>query len=531
MYFPPLVSLLSTCRPRRPAGRTLHIAILCCIAFAGIIGGHAVADKEKPNQRAAGDGHAVVAGRPNVLMIAIDDQNDWIGCLDGHPLIKTPNIDRLAARGTLMANAHCQSPLCNPSRTSLMLGLRPTTTGIYGLSPWFRNLLEWRDRVSLPQYFAEHGYRTYCTGKIYHGFPKRSKPEEFQVWGPPPGVKARPPHKLVSPTPMGNHPLVDWGVFPHRDEEKNDYRLATWTIDQIRNRPEDQPFFLAVGFFLPHVPCYTTQHWYDMYPGDDSILPVIREDDRADTPRFSWYLHWRLPEPRLKWLREVNQWQNLTRSYMACTSFIDAQVGRVLDALDAAGIADETIVVLWSDHGWHLGEKGISGKNTLWERSTHVPLIFAGPGVMASARCDQPAELLDIYPTLIDLCGLPDRDDLEGHSLVPQLKDPATPRPWPAITSHNQGNHGIRTRRWRYIRYADGSEELYDIKADPREWDNLAGDPEYGEVLESHRRWLPKPDRPLAPGSGGRVLTYDPETGVAVWEGKRIDPDAKIPGT
>jgi choline-sulfatase len=349
------------------------------------------------------------------------------------------------------------------------------------------------------------------------------------VWGPAGGIGVTPEEKLIPPTPMGNHPLMDWGVFPHRDEDKGDYHVASWAVEQLLAMPHDQPFFLAAGFFLPHVPCYATQQWFDLYPDDDSVLPPIREDDRADTPRFSWYIHWNLPEPRLRWVRENNQWRNLVRSYMACTSFVDAQVGRILDALDQSGLADNTIVVLWSDHGWHLGEKGITGKNTLWERSTRVPLIFAGPGAGRGARTHQPAELLDIYPTLIELCGLSPRDDLEGISLVPQLNDPETPRTRPAITSHNQGNHGIRSERWRYIRYADGSEELYDIQNDPHEWTNLASDPEYAAVMAEHRQWLPAIDRPLAPGSAHRVLTYDPATDEAVWEGTTVRRSDPIP--
>jgi arylsulfatase A-like enzyme len=467
--------------------------------------------------------------RPNVLFIAIDDQNDWIGCLGGHQLAQTPHIDRLAGRGMLFTNAHCQAPLCNPSRTSLMLSLRPTTTGVYGLAPWFRALPEWQDRVSLPQYFHEHGYTTYSTGKIYHGNPRgKDRAAEFDVWGPNPGIGAKPPQKLIPPAPMGNHPLMDWGVFPHQDEDKGDYQVASWAIEQLRQMPNDKPFFLCAGFFLPHVPCYATQKWFDLYPDDDSVLPLVNEHDRDDTPRFSWYLHWNLPEPRLKWVRENNQWRNLVRSYLACVSFTDAQVGRILYALAETGHADDTIVVLWGDHGWHLGEKLITGKNTLWEPSTRVPLVFAGPGV-ERGRCAQPAELLDIYPTLVDLAGLPPRDDLEGHSLQPQLKSATAERRWPAITSHNQGNHGIRTLRWRYIRYADGSEELYDLSKDPHEWQNLAGESQYASVLEEHRGWLPKIDRPPAAGSASRVLTYDRQSDEAVWEGQTVRRDSAIP--
>ncbi len=465
------------------------------------------------------------------MFLAIDDQNDWIGAFGGHPLAKTPHIDRLAQRGTIFLNAHCNAPLCNPSRTSLMLGLRPSTTGIYGLAPWFRSLEAWHDRVTLPQHFRAQGYRTFTTGKIYHGSVggPAERAAEFDVWGPVGGVGIRPAKKLVGPTPMGDNPLMDWGVFPHRDEDKGDYQVATWAVDQIRNAPRDQPFFLAAGFFLPHVPCYATQKWFDLYPDDDSVLPAVLEDDRADTPRFSWYLHWNLPEPRLKWIREQGQWRNLVRSYLACTSFVDAQVGRIVDALESAGLADNTVIVLWGDHGWHLGEKGITGKNSLWDRGTKVPLLFAGPGIHPGGRCVQPTELLDLYPTLIELCGLTSRDDLEGVSLGPQLRDANTRRERPAVTTHNQGNHGVRSDRWRYIRYSDGSEELYDLRDDPREWTNLAGRPEYTDIVAEHRRWLPKRDSAPAPGSAHRVLTYDAVADEAVWEGQIVRRTDSIP--
>ena len=467
------------------------------------------------------------ADKPNILFLAIDDLNDWVGPLGGHPQVQTPNMDRLADRGTTFLNAHCQSPLCNPSRTSVMTGLRPTSTGIYGLAPWFRNLKEFEDRVTLPQYLAKHGYTTYSTGKIYHGGYGRGKNDaEFAHLGPGASVGAKPAEKLVT-TPFGNHPLVDWGWFPHEDQDKGDYQVASWAVERLNGKPVE-PFFLSAGFFLPHVPCYATRKWFDLYPEEMLRLPPFLEVDRDDTPRFSWYIHWELPEPRLKFLLESDQWKNLVRSYLACISFVDDQVGRVLEALEANGYADNTVVVLWSDHGFHLGEKAITGKNTLWDRSTRVPLIFAGPGIARSARCAQPAELLDIYPTLVELCGLPARDDLEGHSLVRQLQDAAARRPWPAITTHNRGNHGVRSERWRYIRYADGSEELYDMRRDPNEWENLAKNPRYRSVMAEHAKWLPEEDRRPAPGSAHRILTY--EDGVAVWEGERIDPGQPIPG-
>ncbi|MCA8999960.1 MAG: sulfatase [Planctomycetaceae bacterium] len=467
------------------------------------------------------------AQRPNVLFIAIDDLNDWEGCMGGHPAAKTPYLDALAARGTLFTNAHCQAPLCNPSRTSLMTGLRPSTTGIYALQPWFRTVDKFKDHVTLPQHFKKHGYHTYTTGKIYHGgYPpgKEAKQAEFDVWGPAAGVGARPEQKLVT-TPQGNHPLVDWGTFPHKDEEKGDWRVASWAVDRLNEKPQE-PFFLSVGFFLPHVPCYATQKWFDMYPEDNALLPTVPADDRNDIPDFSWYLYWKLPEVRLSWLKEQDQWLPLVRAYLACVSFVDSQVGRVLTALEENGLAEDTIVVLWSDHGWHLGEKAISGKNTLWHESTRVPLIFAGPGVTAGARCNQPAELLDIFPTLIDLCDLEKRDDLDGHSLLPQLKDATAERKWPAMTTHNPGNHSVVTTKWRYIHYADGSEELYDIDADPSEWTNVVDVPANSSVLKDLRTWYPRNDAEPAPGSMSRLLIQ--KDGQWYWEGEPIDPVEKV---
>ncbi|MBL8888842.1 MAG: sulfatase [Planctomycetaceae bacterium] len=476
-------------------------------------------------------------------MIAIDDQNDWLGCLGGHALAHTPHLDELAKRGSLFLNAHCQAPLCNSSRTSVLLGKRPTTTGIYGLEPWFREVPSLRNEVTMAQEFARHGYHTMATGKVFHfgtDGPRRSevnrdRPSEFMRRGPSPSIGVVPPMKLIPPTPMGNHPLMDWGTFPHREEDKGDYQVASWVIEQIQQANGEQPFFLAAGFFLPHVPCYVTPPWLDRFPDDDSVLPSIEATDRNDTPRFSWYLHWRLPEPRLAWLHEQGQWKNLVRSYLASSSFVDAQVGRILAALRERGLEDDTIVVVWSDHGFHLGEKLITGKNTLWEDGTRVPLIFAGPGVRAGQLCEQPVELLDLFPSLLELCSLPPRSDLEGLSLVPQLQNANLERLRPAITTHNPGNHGVRSHRYRYIQYADGSEELYDHRHDANEWHNLLHQPAPEEqqalakIVAEHRHWLPKDQQPPVVGSAHRILTYDPVTDTAVWENSSIDRQAPIP--
>lgn len=502
--------------------RAMHILaviFVICIPFSGALPAH---ESERTVLTST-----TRSLQPNIVMIVIDDQNDWIGCLNGHPQAKTPHIDQLASRGTLFSNAHCQSPLCNPSRTSALTGLRPSSTGVYGLSPNLRAVEDLKATTTLPQHFRRHGYQTLMAGKIYHGpYGRKPADDEFDIVGPPSAIGPRPASPLVD-TPS-HHPLVDWGTFPHGDEDKGDWKIASWTVDQLQ-QPHDKPFFLSAGFFLPHVPCYVTQKWYHMFPDDSLQLPPVLDDDRSDTPRFSWYLHWKLPEPRLKFLRETSQWKNLVRSYLASTAFVDSQVGRIIEALDASPFADNTIVVLWSDHGWHLGEKAITGKNTLWERSTRVPLIFAGPKIAAGATCLQPAELLDIYPTLAELCDLPTQEHLEGHSLVPQLTNATTTREWPAITTHNHDNHGIRSLDWRYIRYADGSEELYNLRNDPNEWKNVAQEAKSASTLDAHRKWLPTINLKPVPGSEHRILLYDAATGRVNWEGEDIPPGAPIP--
>lgn len=511
---------VKTVRPRPKASDLIRQYLRVFAALSAIV--NSIQAQEPPP--------AESVSSPNILFVAVDDLNDWVQPLGGHPQVKTPNFERLAKRGIVFANAHCQSPLCNPSRTSLLTGLRPTTTGVYALQPSIRQVPGFKDVVSLPMALAAGGYKTLSTGKIWHDAypePAGRKPEtEFAVWGLHGSHGPFPKEKLVkTPSSMA---AVDWGVFPEGDETLGDFQVASWAIDRLRSGLEE-PFFLGVGFRRPHVPCFAPQKWFDLYPENELQMPLVRPDDRVDLPKFADYLHWDLPEPRLAWLQRENQWKNLVRSYLATISYMDAQLGRLLDALDASGHADDTIVVLWSDHGWHLGEKGITGKNTLWERSTRVPMIWAGPGITPGSRCDEPVELLDIYPTLLELAGLPARPTLEGLSLAPQLKHAATPRLKPAITTHGPGNHGVRTRNWRYVRYADGSEELYDMKADPNEWQNLAGDRRFDEVKADIARWIPAKNAAPAPGSISRLIELKPD-GI-YWETKKIAADDPLPGT
>ena len=434
------------------------------------------------------------ADKPNVLLIAIDDLNDWVDCLDGHPQASTPHIDALAARGTLFTNAHCQAPICNPSRTSVMLGLRPSTTGIYLNSPWFRTTKRNRDRVTMSQYFGQQGYKTLTTGKIYHG--SKVDPDSFEIVGPRPGQRLKIDERIVQikDTRSG---LWDYGPQQYAEDKFGDFVTASWAIKQLQAK-HDTPFFLAVGLYRPHVPWYAPQRFFDDRPLNEVELPKVKEDDRADLPQAAIDLTNNPTPPPHDWFVKQKQWAPAIQAFLASSSFTDAQVGRIVAALDESPHADNTIVILFSDHGFHLGEKQRWAKQSLWERSTRVPFIVCTPGDAKPQKCSRPVELLNIFPTLTELCGLKTPADLEGVSLVPLLDKADAEWERPAISTYHADNHAVRSERWRYIRYADGSEELYDHDADPREWKNLAGESQYADVIAEHARWLPKTNVPDA---------------------------------
>ena len=434
---------------------------------------------------------------PNVVLIAVDDLNDWVGALGGHPQAKTPNIDRLAARGMLFRNAHCQAPVCSPSRASLATGRLPSSTGMYFLTPSLAQEPSLQGCVTLTQRFAAEGYATYGVGKIHHG---NERPFFQDYGGGMGGFGPRPKQKLSYPI---GHPLWDWGAYPESDAQMPDTRVADWAIERLQ-RPHAAPFLLAVGFYRPHVPMYAPKPWFDLHPREATALPEVFADDRSDLSAYAKQLTIGLPAPRHSWFVEERQWQHAVQAYLASVSFVDACVGRVLDALEQSPHADNTIVVLFSDHGFHLGEKQRWAKRSLWETSTRVPLIIAAPQ-RAPGACAQPVSLLDIYPTLLDLCLVEPDAALDGHSLKPLLQDPEAAWPHHAITTFGPGNHAVRSRDWRYIRYGDGSEELYDHRSDPNEWHNLTAiaDPpaDLAEVLAAHRRALPKADAPVRAGA------------------------------
>ncbi len=430
---------------------------------------------------------SLAVDRPNVLFIAVDDLNDWIGVLGGHPQANTPNIDRLASRGTLFAHAYCAAPACNPSRAALMTGIRPSTSGVYhNPNPWRKAL---PDAVTLPQHFMASGYTALGSGKIYHGqFPD---PPSWDIYFP-----SKTNQKPNDPAPTGR-PLngikgtshFDWGPVQVADSEMGDSKVADWVIEQL-GKDYDKPFFLACGMFRPHLPWYVPPKYFDAYPLESIQLPRTLENDLADIPAAG--IKMAKPDGDHAKVLQHHQWEKAVQGYLASIAFTDTQIGRVLDAFESSPHRDNTIIVFWTDHGWHLGEKKHWRKFALWEEATRTPLIVVAPGVStAGSRCDRPVNLIDIYPTLIELCGLPANERLEGQSLVPLLKDPKVAWERPSLTTHGRNNHSLRSDRFRYIRYADGSEELYDHQADPMEWNNLAGDAEYADVKKRFAEWLP----------------------------------------
>jgi len=425
--------------------------------------------------------------KPNVLLISIDDLNDWIGCMGGHPQAKTPNIDRLAARGVLFSNAHCQSPVCNPSRASMMTSLYPSTTGIYFLSPDLSESPVAMGNTLLPHRFQQEGYYVTGAGKLFHG---RQSQKYMPNYGGSFGGFGPYPKKKITIFPGVK--LWDWGVFPDSDEKTPDHKIAAWGVQQLQKK-YDRPFFIGAGFYRPHVPQYAPQKWFDMYPLDTLKLPAVSENDLNDLSQYAVNLT-RLKHipPTQQWVQENDQWKPLVQSYLACVSFVDHQVGKLLQALDASPYKDNTYIVLYTDHGFHLGEKERWAKRSLWEDGTRTPLIIVGPGIAKGKVCTKPVQLLDIYPTLLDSAGLKVDPKHEGNSVARLLENPDAEWPHLARTSFGPGNYAICSERYRYIHYNDGTEEFYDHSNDPHEWRNLIKSKSMAEHVKKHRSALPE---------------------------------------
>ncbi|MCH7226899.1 sulfatase [Haloferula sp. A504] len=428
--------------------------------------------------------------RPNVLFIAIDDLNDWIGCMGGHPDTKTPNLDRLARQGVLFTNASTPSPACVPTRCAVMTGKAPATTGLYHNSDGHHRLYDdLKSLVTLPQYFSQQGYKSWGAGKLLHHFHHGDYDEVFDngYWKnpEPEGVDCEKPPRTIEE-------FLDWWApvdVPNSDMK--DWQAAQWAAGVLQQEHE-KPFFLACGIFRPHEPWNVPQAYYDKFPLDSLTLPKIKEDDLDDVGEPV-----KRPSPVAERIVSDEQvWRKSVQSYLANINFADDCLGLILDALDKSPHRDNTIIVLWSDHGWQLGEKYRWAKFTLWERSSRCVLMLAGPGITRGGRVSSPVSLQDIYPTLIDLCRLPARRSIDGRSFLPYLENPdKAPSDIPAITANELG-FSLRGARYRYIRYHDGSEELYDHMKDPMEWNNLADDPDYAAVVTELKTHLPKNPAP-----------------------------------
>ncbi len=468
----------------------------------------------------AASGQSTGAARPNVLFLSVDDMNDWVGCLGGYPGVRTPHIDRLAARGVLFSNAHCASPLCNPSRTALLTGMRASSTGVYDNEQWWRPALP--EAVTLPMYFRQNGYHAAGVGKVFHhvaGFNPPDQWDEFerQIFDDPwyrrtewyPWVK-----KI--PAPPG-HPFnglkdfqgeFDWGVLDQPEAAYGDAKAVAWAGEFLK-RKHTRPFFLAVGLWHPHIPMFAPQSYFDMYP--DPRMPEVPANDLDDVPAAGQKLAAFRRDEHHRIVSE-GKWKEAVRAYLASISFADALIGRMLDSLDRSAYGRDTIIVFWSDNGWHLGEKQHWHKSTLWERSTHVPLIVAGPGTRQNgAARRQAVNLLDLYPTLLDMCDLPMRKQLDGESLVPLLRDSKAKRN-PTVCTYGPGNHAVINERWRYIRYHDGGEELYDRTGDPNEWRNLASDPKHASLKRELARWMPATNAAPVPARSSYDFDYATHT-------------------
>ena len=474
---------------------------------------------------------SVVAGgetsSPNVLLIAVDDLNDWIGCLQGHPQAVTPNIDRLARRGILFTNAHCVSPACNPSRAAVFSGLMPWKTGVWSNnSP--RLLRQHPDIQDLSRAFQRAGYATFGTGKLMHSGAAANRvmfQQHFDVeqrWSPftrkavrysneelPSKCTDNPRHvvhlpdstKIVLPlnrmpsdrnpdTPDGES--FDWGPMPIADDAMGDTQITNWAIEQLRSNHE-KPFFLAVGYYRPHIPLWAPAEYFQRFSGVRIRLPLYREDDLDDlSPTGRRWAITPVTAGLHETVVEHGQWEEAVKAYLACTTYVDAQIGRLLESLDDNGLADNTIIVLWGDHGFHLGDHGMWGKHTTMEQANRVPLMIHVPGEKG-AYTSTLVELMDLFPTLAQLAGLEAPGNLQGKSLAPVLKDASFDFGDVAISQYKRkGAYGysMRTDRYRYTEWImdDGRvayRDLYDMQEDPGETRNIGDLPENEELMDS----------------------------------------------
>ena len=441
---------------------------------------------------------ASAADRPNVLFIAIDDLNHWVGYTGRNPQARTPNIDRLSHMGVSFMHAYCAAPLCNPSRAALMSGQRPSTTGCY------QNEDNWKEYIpegrGLTMAFRKAGYYVAGAGKIYHGdtyypgeWDEYYKSSGFGAEEDRPGPGGRGVSKMEGFQQPVEHDL--------KDEDLSDWHITNYCIEQL-GKPHDKPFFLACGLHKPHLPWVVPQKYYDLFPLEGIQLPPYREDDLDDIPPAG--VRMAKPDGDHRQILASGRWKAAIQSYLACGAYTDMNVGRLLDALEKSPYRDRTIICFWGDHGWHLGEKHHWRKFALWEEATRAPFIWVVPGLTpGNAICERPVDFMSIYPTLCELAGIPRPEHVEGTSIRPLLADPAAAWTTPALCTFGFQNHAVRTEAWRLIRYADGSEELYDEAKDPYEWTNLAARPDLESVKRDLAQTFPTVNTPVRKAAHG----------------------------
>jgi arylsulfatase A-like enzyme len=487
---------------------------------------------------------------PNVLFIAIDDMNDWAGFLDTHPQVQTPNMDSLASQGVSFTNAHVAAPICGPSRTAIMSGLWPTTSGIYTNDINFREQMS--HVVSMPEHFRQNDYYVMGVGKIFHAGASKRPKDAFDEYGDT-GSSGSPftgeelsldkqtPFNLVVKNgkefrlPLNGIPAdrywrssntFDWGPVDLPDEMFSDTQSTRWAIDRLQQK-QDKPFFLAVGFHRPHQPLFNPKRFHDMYPPESVVLPQTLKEDVSDLPRSGKeYTTVAATSGLHSSVEQYGEWQNAVSSYLASISYVDELVGDLMAALENSEYAENTLIVLWSDNGWHLGEKEHWGKATGWYRSTRIPMVIVPAkndiptGFEPNSVSERMVNLLDLAPTIADMTNVPIRKEWEGKSLLPLVKNPNGD--WQAYThtTFGRGNHTISTPRWQYIHYFDGGVELYDLHSDPDEFVNLANDRSFADVKQKLHKNLPKEPqwkyfvrynnfKAVVPADGSPMLLYN----------------------
>jgi len=438
---------------------------------------------------------AALPAKPNVLFIAVDDLRDWIGYFGHNPQTKTPNYDRLARMGTSFTRAYCASPSCNPSRAALMSGMRPSTTAVYENNIDFRPLIG-PDKM-LTTAFRQAGYYVHGAGKIYHESYRR--PTEWDHY-----LEKEGRYPAVPAGQSDGVGGIKFAPLDCRDQEIPDWAITDYGIESL-GKKHDKPFFLAVGFQKPHMPWNVPRKWFDLFPLDSIKLPPHLENDLNDVPPAG--VRMARPEGDHAAMLQSGRWKEAVQAYLATVAYCDMNLGRLLDAFDKSAYRDNTIIVLWGDHGWHLGEKSHWRKFALWEEATRAPLMWVVPGLTKPGTLsDRTVDFMSIFPTLTDLCGIPTPKHVEGVSLRSLLADPKAAWSTPAVTTYRYKNHTARSAEWRYIRYANGEEELYDEVKDPNEYVNLAGKPEFAARKTELAKFLPKSDAPDTepPSSGGK---------------------------